>query len=65
VVVARVRAVEPDLTNWDADDRGYADVPVTKPLTELQITKQFPTLGLSLGDHRPHVRGKIRECISL
>jgi DNA invertase Pin-like site-specific DNA recombinase len=64
-VVARVRAIEPDLAKWDTDDRGYADVPVTKPLTELQIAKQFPTLGLSLGDHRPHMRGKIREYISL
>jgi len=30
-------------------------------LAALEIAKQFPTLGISLGDQRPHVRGKIRE----
>ncbi|MET7996821.1 recombinase family protein [Amycolatopsis sp. NPDC005232] len=63
--VARIRGVESDLAKWDTDDRGYADVPVTKPLTELQIAKRLPTLGIALGDHRPHVRGKIREYVSL
>lgn len=57
--------VEPDLAKWDTDDCGYADVPVTAPLTELQIAKQFSTLNLSLGDARPHVRGKIREYVTL
>ncbi len=59
-VVARVRAVQPDGT-WDYDDRGYADVPLTGPLDDAQIARQFPTLGIRLGDARPHVRGKIRE----
>lgn len=57
--------IAPDLSRWDTDDRGYADVPVGKPLTEVQIAKKLPTLNLSLGDHRPHVRGKIREYVSL
>lgn len=63
--VVRVRPVEPDLAKWDYDDRGYADIPVTAPLTDLQIAKQFPTLGIQLGDHRPHIKGKIREYVSL
>lgn len=64
-IVARVRAVDPDLSKWDTDDCGFADIPVTKPLTELQIAKKLPTLGIALGEHRPHVRGKIREYMSL
>jgi hypothetical protein len=64
-IVARIRAVDPDLSQWDTDDRGYADVPVTTPLTELQIAKQLPTLNITLGQARPHVRGKIREYVSL
>jgi hypothetical protein len=63
--VARMRAVEAELSKWDTDDRGYADVPVTTPLTEVQIAQQLPTLGIALGDHRPHVRGKVREYVSL
>lgn len=63
-VVARVRAVEPDLSKWDTDDRGYADILVTAPLTDVQIARQLPTLGLALGDERPHVRGRIREFVS-
>jgi hypothetical protein len=64
-IVVRVRAVEADLSKWDTDDRGYVDVPVTKPLTELQIAKQLPTLDIALGDEGPHVRGKIREYVTL
>lgn len=64
-VVARVRAVDPDPTAWNTDDRGYADVPVGKPLTEVQIARQLPTLTVAIDDHRPHVRGKIREYLSL
>jgi hypothetical protein len=64
-IITRIRAVEPDLSQWDTDDRGYADVPVTNPLTELQIAKRLPTLDITLGDKRPHIRGKIREYISL
>lgn len=63
-IVTRVRGIDPYGT-WDEDDRGYADVPVTKPLTEVQIAEQLPTLGIRLGDHRPHVRGKIREYLPL
>lgn len=63
-IVVRVRGVDPDGA-WQEDDRGYADVPVTKPLTELQIVRRLPTLNLALGDERPHVRGKIREYLSL
>jgi DNA invertase Pin-like site-specific DNA recombinase len=59
-VVSRVRAVQPGAA-WHYDDRGYADVPLTAPLTDAQITAQFPTLGIRPGDARPHVRGKIRE----
>ena len=64
-VVVRVRAVQPDLTKWRQDDRGYCDVPVTAPLTDLQITQQLPTLGLRPGDPRPHTRGKLREFLLL
>ncbi|MGO4203641.1 recombinase family protein [Rhodococcus sp. TAF43] len=64
-VVVRVRAVDPDQSKWGKDDRGYAAVAVSAPLTDLQIASQFPTLGIRLGDHRPHVRGKIREYVSL
>jgi DNA invertase Pin-like site-specific DNA recombinase len=40
-VVSGVRAVDPNGT-WAEDDRGYADVPVTAPLTELQIAELRP-----------------------
>jgi DNA invertase Pin-like site-specific DNA recombinase len=63
-VVTRVRAVQPGAA-WRYDDRGYADVPLTAPLTDAQIAAQFPTLGIRPGDARPHVRGKIREYQSL
>jgi len=63
-VVTRVRGITPG-AKWKRDDRGYADVPVTAPLTELEIARQLPTLGIALGDRRPHVRGKIREYVSL
>ena len=62
--VARIRAVDPDGA-WQRDDRGYADIPLTPPLTEVQAAEQFPTLGLHLGDHRRHVKGKIREYLTL
>jgi DNA invertase Pin-like site-specific DNA recombinase len=63
-VVTRLRAVKPGGT-WHLDDRGYADAPVTRPLTPMEIAEQFPTLGIQLGDARPHVRGKIREYVTL
>jgi hypothetical protein len=31
----------------------------------VEIAEQFPTLGIRLGDPRPHVRGKIREYLTL
>jgi hypothetical protein len=64
-IVARVRAVDPDPARWDCDDRGYADVPVGPPLTPLQVAQRLPTLGITIGDPRPHVRGKIREYVTL
>ncbi|MFD9614900.1 recombinase family protein [Streptomyces sp. NPDC059083] len=63
-VVTRVRAVNPDEA-WHTDDRGYCDVPVGPPLTDIEIARTLPTLGLALGDTRPHVKGKLREYISL
>jgi DNA invertase Pin-like site-specific DNA recombinase len=62
--VARIRSVDPQGT-WQRDDRGYADVPLTGPLSDLQVAEQFPTLGLRLNDPRPHVKGKIREYLPL
>jgi hypothetical protein len=62
--VARIRAVDPDGT-WQRDDRGYADIPLTRPLSDVQIAEQFPTLGIRLRDQRPHVRGKLREYLPL
>ena len=62
--VARIRAVDPGGT-WQRDDRGYADIPLTPPLTEVQVAEQFPGLGIRVGDLRPHVRGKIREYLPL
>lgn len=60
--VVRVRSVDPDLSKWREDDRGYADVPVSsRPLTDLEIAERYPTLGIRNGDLRPHVRGKLRE----
>jgi hypothetical protein len=56
----------PDLSKWREDDRGYADVPVSrKPLDDLQIAEQLPTLGIRNGDPRPHMRGKLREYLVL
>ncbi|MFQ6230615.1 recombinase family protein [Nocardia sp. NPDC002869] len=63
-VVARVRGVSPG-GQWRTDDRGYADVPLTAPLTDIQIAEQLPTLGLRLGDERHHVKGKLREYVRL
>ena len=62
--VVRIRGIHPD-RDWHEDDRGYADAPVTRPLTDAQITQRFRTLDLTVGDHRPHVRGKIREYVLL
>jgi hypothetical protein len=62
--ITRIRPIDPDGT-WREDDRGYADAPVGSPLTDLQIAQQFPTLGVRLGDPRPHVRGKLREYLPL
>lgn len=63
-VVVRIRGIDPD-GEWREDERGYADAPVTGPLSEAEIAERLPTLGIRLGDHRPHVRGKIREYVPL
>ncbi|WP_326640061.1 recombinase family protein [Streptosporangium sp. NBC_01755] len=63
--VARVRAVDGDKSKWREDDRSYCDVPVSPPLTDLQIAQQLPALGLRVGDPRPHQRGKLREYLVL
>jgi len=63
-IVVRIRGIDPDRP-WKDDDRGYAEAPVTGPLTEVEIARRFPTLDLQLGDSRPHVRGKIREYLPL
>ena len=62
--VARIRAVDPGGA-WERDDRGYADIPLTAPLTEVQAAERFPTLGIRLGDPRRRVKGKIREYLPL
>jgi hypothetical protein len=59
-IVVRVRAVDPAGT-WQHDHRGYADIPLTAPLTDLQVAQLFPTLGLCVGDVCPRVRGRIRK----
>jgi DNA invertase Pin-like site-specific DNA recombinase len=63
-VVTRVRGIDPEGT-WEKDDRGYYDVPVTDPLSDVEIAKRFPTLPFQLGDSRPRIRGKIREYLPL
>jgi DNA invertase Pin-like site-specific DNA recombinase len=63
-IVARIRAVDP-AGAWERDDRGYADISLSAPLTEVQAAEQFPTLMLRLRDPRPHVKGKIREYLPL
>ena len=46
--VARVRAVDPDIEWSEDDDRGYADLgkALSKPLTDLEITRKLPALGI-------------------
>lgn len=63
-VVTRVRGIDPD-GRWVPDDRGYMDVPVTAPLSELDIARRLPTLPLRLGQQRPHVKSKICEYVTL
>lgn len=62
--VARIRAVDPD-GPWDHDDRGYAAVPVSAPLSNDEVAERLPTLGLRVGEARPHVKGKLREHLTL
>jgi DNA invertase Pin-like site-specific DNA recombinase len=63
--VTRIYGVDPD-GRWEPDDRDYVAIPLTGPLEDnLQVAEKFPTLGIRLGDHRPHVRGKIREYLPL
>ncbi|NIB30867.1 hypothetical protein HBB16_02530 [Pseudonocardia sp. MCCB 268] len=45
--------------------RGYADIPLGPPLTDLQIARQRLPPSISLGDPRLIVRGKIREYVTL
>jgi len=47
--LARIRSVDPDGT-WDRDDRSYADIPLTAPLTKVQIAEQLDW-GTLAGDH--------------
>lgn len=65
--VARVRAVDPEGAWNPDDDRGYADLgkALSAPITDpVQVADLVPA-GLRLGDKRPHIKGKIREYISL
>jgi hypothetical protein len=62
--ITRIRPIDP-AGIWREDDRGYADAPVGPPLTDLQVAQQLPTLGVRLGDPRPHIRGKLREYLPL
>jgi DNA invertase Pin-like site-specific DNA recombinase len=62
--VARIRAVRRGAA-WRRDDRGYADIPLSAPLSEVEVAEGFPTLGFRLGDERPHAKGKIREYLKL
>lgn len=66
-VVARVRGVDPDVEWNPDDDRGYADIgkALSAPLTDLNIARRLPRLTVQLGDSKPHVKGKLREYISL
>jgi hypothetical protein len=59
-----VRGIDHDGA-WHEDDRGYVEAPVTSPLSDLKIAEHLPTLGIRLDEHRPHVRGKIREYVVL
>ncbi|MGW4094451.1 recombinase family protein [Nocardia sp. NPDC004750] len=61
--VKRVRAVDPD-GHWQADDRGYWDVPVGPPLSDTEVATLFGA-HLQLGEWRLPVKGKLRECIPL
>jgi DNA invertase Pin-like site-specific DNA recombinase len=63
----RVGGRPPKLTGpkLDQAQRMYDDGELTSPLTDLQVAEQLPTLGIRLGDARPHVRGKIREYLPL
>ncbi|MBU3066938.1 hypothetical protein KO481_36130 [Nocardia sp. NEAU-G5] len=49
------------------DNHGYADIgeALSKPLSDVQIARHFPTLGIATVDSLPHVKGKLREYISL
>ncbi|MGF6889080.1 hypothetical protein ABIA39_008739 [Nocardia sp. GAS34] len=49
------------------DSRGYADIgeALSKPLSDVQIARHFPAPGIAAVDSLPHVKGKLREYISL
>lgn len=65
-VVARVRAVDP-AGRWapDPDRPQFYEIPVGPPLTRPEIDRDLPGIPLTLGDARPHVRGRIREYLRL
>ncbi|GGN30039.1 hypothetical protein GCM10011609_87540 [Lentzea pudingi] len=64
-VVARICAVEADLSKWGTEDRGYANVPVTKPLTELQIAKKLPTLTIARRNEAARARQNPRVRLAI
>lgn len=64
-VVVRLRAVTGNPSAWNDDGRGDADIPLGRPLTDLQIASRLPTLGVALGDPYPHIHGKICEYVML
>lgn len=47
------------------DDRGYADIAVSGPMTDTELSAALPALDLRPGDPRPHQRGKLREYVTL
>lgn len=66
-VVARVRAVDPEVA-WNADDdRGYADLgkALSAPVTDPAQVADLVPAGLWVGDLRPHIKGKIREYVAV
>ncbi|WP_331757734.1 recombinase family protein [Nocardia sp. NBC_01388] len=65
--VKRVRAVDPQ-GRWEADDRGYWDVPLGPPLTEVEIATQLGygnAVPVQLGDLHATIKGRLREYRSI
>jgi hypothetical protein len=38
---------------------------LSAPLTDVEIARHLPTLDIQLGDQRRHIKGKLREYVSL